>query len=181
MIWKLYGDYEKEEKWLHVMAAKGLALHSYSWGRYVFEDSVPGEFVYRIELLKNLPSSPEGREYLNFLEETGVICVAMYFRWVYLRKPSEAGPFDLYTDVDSRLAHYRNIAGFWNVTAFLEFFAAALFVGLGVYHVFSGDDAALWYFLSGSAFFVLGCLFYSVGRRPRLQARKLFLERSVRA
>lgn len=36
VIYKAYYDYEKEEKWLKEMSAKGLALINYSWLRYTF-------------------------------------------------------------------------------------------------------------------------------------------------
>ncbi len=37
-------DFDKEEKWLNQMAAKGLALVSVGFCKYEFEDCIPGEY-----------------------------------------------------------------------------------------------------------------------------------------
>ena len=42
IVYKPYWDYEKEERWLNDMAAKGLALSDYSWCRYAFEETPRG-------------------------------------------------------------------------------------------------------------------------------------------
>jgi len=78
VIGKICVNYEKEENWLNKMAEQGKALAAYSWCRYIFEDSAPGEHIYRIELLENLPSHPESRDYLRCMKENGVECVAAY-------------------------------------------------------------------------------------------------------
>lgn len=103
------GGYEKEEKWLNSMSAKGLQLVSTNGIRYVFEEGGRGEYVYRLELLEHLPSHPESVMYLRFLEETGVEHVSSFHRWVYLRKKAGAGAFEVYSDIDSKLAHHRRI------------------------------------------------------------------------
>lgn len=120
IIRKAYIDFEKEEKWLNDMAAKGLAMTDYSWCRYVFEDSEPGEYTYRLELLDNLAIHPESRKYIGFLEETGIQQVASYGRWAYFRKKTEDGPFDLYSDLDSKLGHYQRVFRFWLVLTLAE-------------------------------------------------------------
>ena len=80
VIWKAYWDYEKEERWLNEMSARGLAMSDYSWCRYVFVDAQKGEYNYRIELLENMPTHPESMAYLRFLEESGVEVVTTYMR-----------------------------------------------------------------------------------------------------
>ena len=47
-------NFEKEEKWLNEMAAKGFALISVGPFRYEFEDSLPDEYEVRLELLKKV-------------------------------------------------------------------------------------------------------------------------------
>ena len=101
IVRKAYWDFEKEEAWLNEMSARGMAMTDYSWCRYVFEDAPNRQYIYRIELLENMPTHPESIAYLRFLEESGVEYVASYMRWVYLRKPAADGPFDIYTDIDS--------------------------------------------------------------------------------
>ena len=94
VIHKAIWNYEKEEQWLNEMSAKGLAFTDYSWCRYVFTDAPAGQYIYRIELLENMPTHPESQSYLRFLEESGVEFVSSYMRWVYLRKPASDGAFD---------------------------------------------------------------------------------------
>ena len=120
IIWKPYYDYEREEKWLNEMAARGLAMTRYTWCRYEFEETPPGEYVYRIEMLKEHAGHPESRRYIEFTEETGAECVATYLRWVYFRKKAALGPFELYSDNESRITHYRRVRGFWLLMLFIE-------------------------------------------------------------
>lgn len=102
-------DFDKEEKWLNAMAAKGLALVSVAFGRYVFEPCTPGEYTVRLELLDNVPSHAESRSYIQFVEDTGATCVGTLFRWVYFRKKTTTDSFDLYSDSTCRMQHLNRI------------------------------------------------------------------------
>ena len=102
-------EFDKEERWLNEMAAKGQLLTEVGFCRYVFEDGEPGVYQYRLELLEDAPSSPEGHSYIRFLEDTGAEQVGTLLRWVYFRKRTEDGPFDLFSDFDSRIAHLRRM------------------------------------------------------------------------
>lgn len=95
-------DFEKEEQWLNEMAAKGLALVSAGYATYQFEDSAPGEYTVRLELLKELPEHPESQRYIQFVEETGAEYLGKCLRWVYFRRRTDRGAFDLFSDLDSR-------------------------------------------------------------------------------
>lgn len=132
VIRKAYWNYEKEERWLNALAAKGLSMTDYSWCRYVLEETPPGEYIYRIELLDHYATHPESRRYIAFVEETGAECVATYMRWVYFRRKSADGPFELYSDNTSRIAHYRRVRAFWLALLVLELsgFVLNLTVGL---------------------------------------------------
>jgi hypothetical protein len=132
IIWKACYNYEKEEKWLNGLAAKGLAMTNYSWCRYVLEETPPGEYVYRIELLDHTASHPESRRYIAFVEETGAECVATYMRWVYFRKKAADGLFELFSDNTSRIAHYRRVRAFWLAFVFIEFTAFAINLAVGL-------------------------------------------------
>lgn len=124
IVWKPYWDFEKEEAWLNSMAAQGYSLTDYSWCRYVFEKTPDYTYTYRIELLDQLATAPESREYIEFLESTGIECVAHYMRWVYLRKANTGGvktePFNLFTDYDSRITHYKKVFKFFFVLFCME-------------------------------------------------------------
>ncbi len=103
------GAFEKEEKWLNEMSAKGLQLIDVGFCRYVFKEGTPGEYVYRLELLENLPSSPQSVAYIRFMNEVGVEQVGSFLRWVYFRKKAMDAPFDLYSDVNSKVKHFKRI------------------------------------------------------------------------
>jgi len=179
IVRKAYVDFEKEEKWLNEMASKGLALINYSWCKYTFEDTEKGEYIYRIELLKELPCHPESMKYLNFLEETGIECVAKYFRWVYLRKKSSDGEFELYTDTDSKIDHYKNISKFWVILAFFEFSVGILNIRIGLMDIQNYGDFGIRYtnLILGIIVILLGFFLLHLGMSLRKKIKMLRKEK----
>lgn len=107
--WFWVWEFDKEEQWLNEMAAKGLALVGVGFCRYDFEDCIPGEYQVRLELLENHLQHEESRKYIQFIESTGAEQVGNFFRWVYFRKRTADGPFDLYSDLESRIRHLKRI------------------------------------------------------------------------
>ncbi len=107
--WFWSWDFEKEEKWLNVMAAKGLALVAVGFTKYTFEERTPGEYNIRLELLEFLPSHPESEHYIEFLEETGAEYLGSVLRWVYFRKKTDNGDFNLFSDNSSRIKHLNRL------------------------------------------------------------------------
>jgi hypothetical protein len=132
VIRKAYYDIEKEESWLNSMSAMGLALIDYSWCRYVFEQAQPNEYTYRIDLLDNHHTHSASAAYIQFLEENGIECVARYMRWIYLRKKTADGPFDIYTDMESRYRHYKRLKLFYRSLINLELAAGLLNLAIGI-------------------------------------------------
>lgn len=108
-VFKIYSNYEKEEVWLNQMAAEGWHCIDYVFGRYTFEKGEPGEYTYRIQLLENHLKHPDSISYLQFLEDAGIEMVATHVRWIYLRKKTASGSFELFSDRESRIAHYKRI------------------------------------------------------------------------
>jgi hypothetical protein len=105
-------NFDKEERWLNEMAAKGFALTSVGFCRYEFEDCLPGEYNIRLEMLSKTVSSHESQNYIKFLEETGAEHIGTLFSWVYFRKKAESAPFNLFSDIDSRIRHLNRILFF---------------------------------------------------------------------
>lgn len=134
VVYKIFtiGQFEKEEKWINEMAAKGLMLKQIGLFRYVFEDGKPGEYCYRLELLDNVPSHPESIAYIRFMEETGVEHIGSWLRWVYFRKKASHGDFDLYSDLESQIKHYKRILSLGNIVAFINLFVALWEFSLGI-------------------------------------------------
>ena len=107
--WFWVWDFDKEEQWLNEMAAQGLALVGVGFCKYEFEACEPGEYQVRLELLENQPSHTESQKYIGFIEETGAEQVGRFLRWVYFRKKTADGPFDLFSDLASRIKHLKRI------------------------------------------------------------------------
>lgn len=108
--WYWAWDFEKQEKWLNEMSAKGLQLIGVGFCcKYVFEEGTPGEYNYHIELLKKNPSHPESIVYIHFIEDTGIEHIGAADKWVYFRKKTSDGMFDLFSDLDSRISHLKRI------------------------------------------------------------------------
>lgn len=119
-----YMDAEKEELFLNDQAKRGRALTGYFLWRYTFEDCEPGEYIYRIDLLDG--GAQQQREYLDFLQESGIECVERWQNWVYLRRRASDGPFDLYSDNASKVRHLQKLMGFYTSLLFLVGFPSLL-------------------------------------------------------
>lgn len=133
VIYKLFfaWNFEKEEKWLNEMSAKGLNLDGVGFCKYIFEEGTPGEYIYRLELLEKGPTHAESEQYIRFLEDTGVEYVGSVTRWVYFRKKAADGEFDLFSDIDSRIKHLNRLTSSFGVLAIAEFLIS--FSNLGIF------------------------------------------------
>ncbi len=99
-------DYELEELWLNHMAEQGWHLQKLTMGTFfTFEKGEPGAYQYRLEMLdKN-----KGEQYLSFMEEAGIEKIGGYLWWAYFRKKNDGTPFELFSDVKSRINHLQRI------------------------------------------------------------------------
>ena len=95
--WFWVWDYEKEELWLNAMAQEGWALQRVGFATYWFERTEPGEYIVRLECRKK----DEG--YVSFVTDMGAEYVGRIAMWVYFRRKSELGEFELNGDLDSRI------------------------------------------------------------------------------
>ncbi|HML69685.1 hypothetical protein SDC9_158734 [bioreactor metagenome] len=182
IVHKPYWDFEKEEAWLNEMSARGMALSDYSWCRYVFTDSPNSQYIYRIELLDNLPTHPESIAYLRFLEENGVECVASYMRWVYLRKNAADGPFDIYTDIDSKIKHYQRINLLWSTLMIVEFIVGGMNVAIGIINLSIGEHLGNFSYGNiglGVSLLLFGLMFLLLGAPLRRKIKKLRQEKTI--
>lgn len=107
--WFWAWEFDQEEAWLNDMAAQGKALVSARYATFEFEDSQPGEYAVRLEMLENLPDTPEGKAYIEFVESTGAEYVGKVMKWVYFRKKTADGPFELHGDNATRIKHLQGI------------------------------------------------------------------------
>lgn len=101
--WFWVWDFEKEERWFNVMAQTGWLLDGVGFCTYHFVPCTPGEYAVRLEM------HPHDKEYIRFMQETGAEYVGRVFQWIYFRKKTQDGPFALFSDLDSRIAHLDKI------------------------------------------------------------------------
>ena len=97
-------NFEKEEDWLNEMARNGWVLDGVGFCSYDFVRCEPGEYAVRLEM------HGWDEQYVDFMRETGADYVGRMFAWIYFRKKTEDGPFDLFSDIDSRIRHLNYIA-----------------------------------------------------------------------
>ena len=101
--WFWVWDFEKEERWLNEMAANGWTLAEVGYCRYTFERTERNEYTVRLEM------HPYDEDYVNFMEQTGAEYIGRVLQWIYFRKKSELGRFDIFSDLDSRISHLSKI------------------------------------------------------------------------
>lgn len=178
-VYKLFiaTQYEQEEKWLNEMSAKGLALVHAGICKYIFEDEEPGKYTYKIELLDRLPSAASSQSYLLFLEDAGVETIASIFRWVYLRKKAEDGPFALYSDVDSTIRYFRRLQVFFILLAVLEYVVGIQNILIGVFDLYNIRVVNI---VMGLLLLFLGVLLTAAAVTHTRKLKQLRRERQIR-
>ncbi len=135
--WFWAWEFDKEEQWLNQMAAQGKALVSARYITYEFEDSAPGEYAVRLEMLENAPDSAEGQQYIEFVESTGAEYVGRVMKWVYFRKKTADGEFELHGDNATRIRHLKGIVHLLLPLAILN-------SGMGLYNLCIGIGLNSW-------------------------------------
>ena len=103
--WFWVWDFDKEEQWLNTMAESRWVLERVNMCKYTFKSCEPGEYSIRLEMHHH------DEAYIHFMEETGAEYVGRMAQWIYFRKKTSDGEFDIFSDLDSRSAHLRRIAG----------------------------------------------------------------------
>lgn len=143
---KLYYDKDKETVWLTKVASEGWALKSFFAGFYKFEPCEKGEYIYQIDF------GAVSEEYRELMQELDVEIVVLWGYWIILRKRAADGPFELYTDVDSEIEHYRKIRRMFKVATIIEL----LVLFMEIYAGMIGEGIG-WVFALLISLFVLAC------------------------
>lgn len=126
-------NYEKEEKWLNEMCAKGLALISVGFCRYEFENCLPAEYKVCLEFLENGRNNVETEKYIEFVEDTGAEHIGTFKRWAYFRKKNKNENFNLFSDNTSLIKHISRIIRFIFIILLLNLF-------VGIYNLYCYFD-----------------------------------------
>lgn len=99
---RLYYDKDAEQDWLREMSNQGWAFNKFFLGVYTFEACSSGEYIYQIDILDNWIGDKQN--FSEFMEDSGVEVVSQWYLWVYLRKKAADGPFEMYSDTESKIA-----------------------------------------------------------------------------
>lgn len=102
--WFWVWEFDKEEQWLNTMAQSGWVLTKVGFASYTFAPCEPGAYTVRLEMHER------DEAYLAFMEETGAEYIGRMTQWVYFRKKTELGDFNLFSDLDSRMNHLSRIS-----------------------------------------------------------------------
>lgn len=114
---RLYFDKDAEIDWLNEMSEKGWAMKSFFMGFFSFEECEKGQYLYQMDFNSKCGTS---REYREFMREAGIEIVQSWFFWTILRQPASKGEFQLYTDLESSIAHYSKIRMLFKIAAIVE-------------------------------------------------------------
>ncbi len=117
--WYWVWEFEKEDDWLNDMALNGWVLDSVGFCTYRFVRCEPGEYSVHTEM------HPADEGYVDFMRETGAEYVGRMMMWMYFRKKTADGPFDLFSDIDSRISHLDKIGKMLSIVG-----GANLLIGL---------------------------------------------------
>ena len=128
---KLYFDKDKETQWLNEMSQKGWAMTGFFAGFYRFEPCEKGKYSYQIDFGNEFVSVSD--DYREFMSDSDIEIIQSWGFWVFLRKLSSEGEFQLYTDVDSQIEHYKKIRNMFKavtvielICLFIELFSASM-------------------------------------------------------
>ena len=97
--WIWIWEFDKEERWLNTMAQQGWVLDKLGFCRYEFVRCDPGAYTVRLEMREH------DEAYLSFMADTGAEYVGRMMKWIYFRKKTEDGPFELFSDLESRISY----------------------------------------------------------------------------
>ncbi len=101
--WFWVWDFEKEERWLNAMALQGWTLDRVGFCKYEFIRTEAEAYTVRLEMRE------KDACYTAFMKETGAEYIGRVAKWTYYRKKAELGAFDIFSDIDSRIAHLDRI------------------------------------------------------------------------
>lgn len=101
--WWWVWDFEEEEQWLNNMAMEGWVLDGVGFCTYHFVWCEPGTYTIRLEM------RGYDNEYMEFMKEMNTEYVGRMAQWIFFRRRSEYGEFDIFSDIDSRIAHFDKI------------------------------------------------------------------------
>ncbi|WP_305138400.1 DUF2812 domain-containing protein [Dubosiella newyorkensis] len=104
---KLYFDKDEEVKWLNEMTEQGWECTDFKGGFYSFKPCLPGEWLYEADL--NDHGFILSKEYRELLKDNKINVICTWGFWFLAKRKAQYGPFQLYTDLESKILQYKKI------------------------------------------------------------------------
>jgi len=104
--------------WLNQLSKKGCAMTGFFAGFWHFDACTPGEYEYQIDLSDRLFGV--SNDYLELMNEMNIEYLGTFGFWIFLRRKKSDEPFTLYSDVESKLAHYQKIRRLFKIAVIIE-------------------------------------------------------------
>lgn len=106
LVFRAGVDWDKEDRFMNDMSAKGFDLARWWFpGIYLFESGEPGYWTYRNGVLPRA----DKEQYLALMADAGVETVVTFINGTAtFRKRTAEGPFELYSDTESRIGFFQS-------------------------------------------------------------------------
>ncbi len=105
---KIFFDIEKEVKWLNTLASEGYRLTHKKWFTYYFKKCEKGAYLYQVERRKPF-TAEENKDYMDFASSLNINTVSTQWGWFYFEKENDGKEFNIFSDVPSKISHYKNL------------------------------------------------------------------------
>lgn len=115
---RLSFDKDKIIRWLNQLSEKGYAMTSFFAGFFSFETCEPGKYIYQIDFSEKFFRITQN--YREFMEEQDVEILQCWGPWIYLRKETAKGDFQMFTDIDSQIVHYTKRLIMFKIVTIIE-------------------------------------------------------------
>lgn len=119
---------DKMAQWLDEMDRQGWQLRRMAAGFCSFAPVKPDTYDYQIDYAGG--SLDPG--YGSLMADLGIEIVCRWGPWIVLRRPAADGPFELYTDADSRLGQLTKVRRFFKTMAALELLCTVFLFSLAL-------------------------------------------------
>lgn len=104
--------------WLNRLADNGFAMTGFFAGFWHFDPCTPGEYEYQIDLCDRFMGI--SNDYLDLMRDMNIEYMGKFGFWIFLRRKKTNEPFILYSDVESKLAHYQKIRRLFKTAVIIE-------------------------------------------------------------
>lgn len=105
---KYFWDIDKEIKWLNTLATQGYRLVNKKCFTYYFDTCEKNTYLYQVT--KQRFGKNFGNEnYADFMSELNIQIVASQWGWHYLEHENNNKKFDIFSDIPSKIMHYKNL------------------------------------------------------------------------